>query len=395
MLRKTIRNNPALLNAYFFIDCFFCTLFNLNKNLVCDFLRSILLKRRGKNFIIIYCEARGHLQNICNIPELLIDHDSNTIVWVLCNFSNDSGVVDIWKENTRLRMCYNVLRKSLFLYACDLFISPADKVSAVLLPRSKFRIYLMHALVDIEGVYAKDAFDGYTHIGCATISQYEYLNKMNIDRRHKKQTLLRVGYPKLDMLLKLASKECCPSIDFIYAPTVVNRYNVNSATIKKYGYDVVKKLLSIGSMIFRPHPLSFKDSCGPEVNRITGEFNGNKNFYLDASVDYMNSYSTSKIMITDLSGTGFTYAFVFGRPVIFFSPNDTDEIGKSGLSYEGRYKIGCVVRDLSDLDSAVDYVVQNYQKLRKSSMDYRDSVVFNVGKSSEVFVQMVHDILIS
>ena len=52
------------------------------------------------------------------------------------------------------------------------------------------------------------------------------------------------------------------------------------------------------------------------------------NFFLDTSSNYLDSYSSSKFMITDVSGTAYTYAMLTKKPVFFFSKSE-DKINSS------------------------------------------------------------------
>jgi hypothetical protein len=96
-------------------------------------------------------------------------------------------------------------------------------------------------------------------------------------------------------------------------------------------------------------------------------------------------------MVTDLSGTGFTFSFSFSKPCIFFSPSAEQERGMRGIQYESRHRIGALVRDIDEL-------LQKTSELCKRNMDreieqFRDETVFNVGKSAAYIVGCLEDIL--
>ena len=55
------------------------------------------------------------------------------------------------------------------------------------------------------------------------------------------------------------------------------------------------------------------------VKKITNKYQEFKNFKLDISSSYLESYAKSNVLITDFSGTAYTYAFSKNSPVIFFS----------------------------------------------------------------------------
>ena len=73
-------------------------------------------------------------------------------------------------------------------------------------------------------------------------------------------------------------------------------------------------------IIFRPYPAN-RDS--KLIKNIKKKFEKEKIFSLDMSDDYFEIYSRSLCLITDISGTAYTYAFMTGRPIIFFSNNES------------------------------------------------------------------------
>ena len=101
------------------------------------------------------------------------------------------------------------------------------------------------------------------------------------------------------------------------------------------------------NLIYRPHPGDLINSKQIKIiNEIEDEFYNNKKFHLDRDASYLNSYNKSKILITDFSGTAYTYAFAKLRPVIFISKNER-ELKKNNLNnlfyFQNRLLIGTVV----------------------------------------------------
>ena len=144
-------------------------------------------------------------------------------------------------------------------------------------------------------------------------------------------------------------------------------------------------------MIFRPHPLSFHDQDRHVIDQICQRHAGNPNFSLDANMDYTRSLSLADLMVTDFSGTGFTYSFGFGRPTIFFAPNEEAERGLSGMQFNARHRIGSVVR-------GVDEMIKKTSELCHRDMTdeierFRDEAMFNVGKSAQYIVTCLENIL--
>ena len=87
---------------------------------------------------------------------------------------------------------------------------------------------------------------------------------------------------------------------------------------------VIKKRFKI-KIIIRPHPANRKffyltNNKNLNITKLIYKYKNDKKVFFDFSEDYSNTYGRSYLMITDLSGTSFTYSFLTKRPVIFFSP---------------------------------------------------------------------------
>jgi CDP-glycerol glycerophosphotransferase (TagB/SpsB family) len=212
------------------------------------------------------------------------------------------------------------------------------------------------------------------------------------------KVLIPAGYPKLDLILTSRSTKRRPAEasirrTVVYAPTHSSSLNEDLTSLWHYGETIINALLAEGHrVIFRPHPGSLDDSHDrPVIDQICQRHTDNLNFSLDTSRNYTESYSLADLMVTDLSGTGFTFSFTFGRPCIFFSPSAEAERGLRGIQFEARHRIGAVVRN-------VDEMIEKISELCERDMTdeierFRDETVFNVGKSAAYIVNCLEDIL--
>ena len=79
-------------------------------------------------------------------------------------------------------------------------------------------------------------------------------------------------------------------------------------------------------------------------------------FFLDNNTSYLDSYKKSKMLITDFSGTAYTYAFSKLRPVIFFSKNENKLI-KSDFNdlffFKDRPDVGKIVQNIDFLNEEI------------------------------------------
>ncbi|MBU3679709.1 MAG: hypothetical protein FGM32_08915, partial [Candidatus Kapabacteria bacterium] len=237
------------------------------------------------------------------------------------------------------------------------------------------------------GVYASHHFDGCDYVVCASHEQIADFEAFNRKRNLSRITLVKGGYPKLDLQLREM-----PRIDDVslnqtvaYAPTHVYAANEGLATLLSHGKSIVRELLELGyNVVFRPHPASFgvpeEAAC---IDDILASFGGNRSFSLDTSKNYIQTYSRCAVLITDLSGTGFTFALSQQRPAIFFAPNADAERGLHGVHFRDRERVGFVARSLRDLRSSVHAAIANQRVLSNQIEEYRNETMFNTGRSED------------
>ena len=268
------------------------------------------------------------------------------------------------------------------LFNVDLFIS--NNVCDYFSNFSK-KIYIHHDIYDTPLV-EKDKLDNlkkrlkvYDYIFLASKSTKIIFNKLFEGEKYRPGISV-IGYFKLDYLLKYRIKKKITSI--VIAPT-------NFLAFRKFSlYDKLNKIINIllnktnYNIVFRPHPSNLYSK---KVIRIVKTFKKNKKFILDSSRNYSESYSNSICLITDLSGTAYTYALFTKRPVIFFR-NYNKKLEKSyeNLNYfKDRYKIGQIYDDVSQF-KFISKVLKNknfYKKNIKIIMKNN----FNIGNTKKNF----------
>ena len=252
-----------------------------------------------------------------------------------------------------------------FLKYIDIFLSSYVVYD---LPKSLNKIYINHDIYDTPMVNVENEQNLINNlIKCnyiflsseisisalqAKIDQYTDKIKVN-----KKPKLINTGYLKLDHVHKQINKENLKEDSILLAPTL-------SSMFKEYNLDefldkIIKELLDNNDfkIIYRPHP-------GDKINRqkslviknIFEKYQNNERFSLDNNVSYLDSYKRSKILITDFSGTAYTYAFSKLRPVIFFSKSENKLI-KSSLSelffFKDRLNVGLISQNIDNLNKEI------------------------------------------
>jgi hypothetical protein len=132
------------------------------------------------------------------------------------------------------------------------------------------------------------------------------------------------------------------------------------------------------------------------IKKINQRFKNDDNFFLDISNSYLESYSKSFILITDFSGTAYTYSFSQNKPVIFFSYNENEIIKKelSKLNYFiDRKKIGYIVNNFTVLNQKLKKIQKNNILFGKKIDKLKKIRIKNFGNSLKVTKKTIESML--
>jgi len=210
--------------------------------------------------------------------------------------------------------------------------------------------------------------------------------------RKKPYCCIPGGYMKLDSNLRYFENSKVPVDSIIYAPTVIGGEFAKYVSLPEYGEKIVGTLLDNFTdykIIFRPHPgtLSTKYAAN-----IVKRFSSNSRFVFDSNPSfYMDNYCRSRLMVTDMSGTAYTYAFTTLRPVVFFSHNEREVDKAFRVRYfPDRDKIGYVATTIDELREKVALTLEHIDELEEQVKEFRSSQMFNVGRAEDYFVENFH-----
>ena len=276
-----------------------------------------------------------------------------------------------------------------YIYMLDIFIS---SYIVYTFPKSINKIYINHDIYDApmvrkesENNLAKSLCD-YNYIFTSSTVTIEMLqkkiNSFNAQNLEKPK-IINTGYLKLDHVHRLISKNKNFEDSILLAPTKSLVYL--DFDLSRYLEEIIDKILSIknSNLVYRPHPSDLKDEIRiREIEKIYNLFKNYKNFTIDKNTSYLDSYKKAKFMITDFSGTAYTFAFCKLKPVIFFSNNE-NELIKSDLSnlyyFKDRNDIGIIESNLNNLNNSIDYIENNIdifrekiKRLRSDRIQYFD-----------------------
>ncbi|MBN2626323.1 MAG: CDP-glycerol glycerophosphotransferase family protein [Spirochaetales bacterium] len=251
--------------------------------------------------------------------------------------------------------------------------------------------HLFHAPTDIS-FYEKYAFDYYDALLTVGPFQEPHVRILEEKRGTVPKKLYPVGNcyfdyqrEQLEELRRQARPERKEVPVVLYAPTWGPR-----SSLVKYGSGLMKNLVGEGiRVIFRPHPQSWI-SHRELMDEIQDDLRDRPEISWDTNKTSMESMEASDLMITDVSGVLFDYAFLFAKPIVLMNadvpkggfeaedlPDDWDVPTCRALSRvveEGEADhIGALVREsLADRNS-----------LSERIRDFRDNQIYRFGSAGE------------
>jgi hypothetical protein len=300
-----------------------------------------------KKKILIFFHPKKKLTNITmGYIEFLLS-DTNTINTINCIGHKDQTIE---KKNyifISQRFVNYILFADYFLstYMCDYF------------PPNCKKIYMHHDIYDtpvVDNVIQKKfllRLNNYDYIFLPNDISKKYFKKLFFENRIKEKVKYFIsGYLKLQFLRSLKTTNKRNKI--ILAPT--NIYSFDGLTLLPHLKKIISFLLANTKhlIILRPHPSNREDLKFLTLKKY---FKKNVRFKYDDKESYHKNYTESFFMITDLSGTAYTYCFLTKNPVIFF--NDRNLLKKNfflNLNYfKDIKKVGYDVKNLNDLKKAL------------------------------------------
>ena len=263
-------------------------------------------------------------------------------------------------------------------------------------PNKTKKIYIHHNLYDDPWVSLKKEKET-----CSRLKNYDYIfvaskeAVIGTKKMFEKSFLLppkiyETGYYKLDFFLQ-NKKKIQRKNYILIAPTGINGFS--KLTMVKDLKIIIEKIFleTKYNIILRPHP---RDRNNDIYNKIRVKYSNNDKFEFDTSPNYYQVYSKSKLMITDISGTAYTYAFLTLSPVIFYSISDKilKKYNYSNLNFfKNRNKIGVIINSHKKLVKNISLIEKKYSYFSKSSLNLRKKLKY-LNKSKYIIKEIIKKI---
>jgi CDP-glycerol glycerophosphotransferase (TagB/SpsB family) len=384
------------------IKKFTLTLLNIIKIFLISFVKSH--KEKSSRFVFFYFPVRAYQENIVGLANML-DKDSNIYVYLIYN---SFTAEDLKSKKNSLFIDLNYLRfvpfSNFFLSKINLLIS--SYVIYTFLPNTK-NIYISHDIYDTPMVnkeIEKNHFIflsklDYIFVSSDIVKQYfensfrEYIKSRKIKKKAK---IINTGYLKLDYVSNKLKKNSNVKFLILIAPTASNHYkkiNLSSHLFKMIQF-LIKNNYKI---IYRPHPMDLtKKGNNLLTQNIIEKFKNFTNFTFDTSTSYLDSYLKSDVLLTDFSGTAYTYAFSKEKPVIFYSNNKDHKLMndlKSLYYFKDRNKVGYVVDNFNDLNKKLKKIKRNSNILKVQIKNIRKERIEHFGNSLNITKKQIENLL--
>ena len=178
-------------------------------------------------------------------------------------------------------------------------------------PGVKRYVHVVHAVGDIH-TYKLFSFDYYDAVFCSGPAQAKSLRALESLRHTRPKDLVLLGCPYLDELVKRAQQAPEPEPNtVVVAPT----WGKNGL-LTRTGSLIPRMLAEAGfHVILRPHPQSFVSEIDL-MHKLAQELSDCRQIEWDRNPDGFASLSRARLMVSDISGVIFDFAFVFLRPVV-------------------------------------------------------------------------------
>jgi len=338
-------------------------------------IKIFILKRNKKNRIIFYYYPYPNVTKTqIAYMEQFLKKFKNCLVFI--------GIPNFIKYKGQYFTIKQFYLK--WIIGADLFVS--NIVCDVLIKKC-LKIYIHHDIYDTP-LLAKSKED----ILARRLSNYDYIfipssrcndvfQRLFKNYRHKPKIRIIGEYLKLTYLLKRKKiKIYKDNHQVVIAPS--GYHGVPQLSMKNYLPNLIEILLNKNiKVVFRPHPTNIND---PITLKIVNIFKDKKKFKLDKSLDYFKVYSSSSIMITDYSGTAYTYALLTKNPVIFFSVNEKyiNKEKYNRLNYfKDRKTIGLIANNPNRINYYLKKILKNKKKFKKNIIKIKKKHFSNKRKS--------------
>jgi hypothetical protein len=287
-----------------------------------------------------------------------------------------------------------------------MLIMTTPQIDVMHLKRSNevgYFIHLVHAPSDVF-TYRPFSFDFFDCVMCSGQFQIDHLRLLEEVRGTPAKKLLKTGLVYFDELLNSKPKtiQRNSKTTVLLAPT----WGIHGL-FNKAGTEPIEALLEAGfQIIIRPHPQSYVSDI-ELIEKITSQYKHHNLVSIDRSPSNERSMQQADIMVSDISGIIFDFAFIYEKPIIAFSGilntgvllelyevNTVQSIPEKLLWEDGAINKVATEININQIQELPHLVSKILKSDRLSSIrQLRDESIFNYGKAGKVAAKQIEDLL--
>ncbi len=364
---------------------------------IADTYRFFFKTPREDKEIVFYAEHRGDWPFFEGIVKDFLATHSKKIAYITSDAEDP-----IFGYDPRISTFYNKVLAPFFMAflnakVCVMTVPDLDHLGIRRSANPVHYIYVMHTLVSTFRTYRANALDAYDAIFCAGPHQIEEIRRREELAGLKPKILVRQGYPRLEEVYRQYQEyQKTHRVATIKTVLIAPSWGADNV-LESCGEVLVGTLLGEGYMVIvRPHPETMRKS--PElVAGLKKKFGGNKNFILEDSIATIDSLLKADILICDMSGIAFEYAWGTERPVLFIDVPlkvinpDYEKLGLKPIELTLRPELGLSIAhdDIKNIDGVIKKLFSEADHYKKKLADLRSHYVFNFGESSKIGAEYI------
>ena len=284
----------------------------------------------------------------------------------------------------------------------SLVVMTTPQLDIMTLKRSRYvkhYAHVVHSPTDIHS-YRKFAFDYFDSVLCSGPYQIISIREMEQNRKSDPKILLETGLTYYDVMSECvfgpqALAEGGEERPVLLAAPTWQPFSI----LNRFGEELIDRLLSIDKyhVILRPHPQTYTSYPGI-IESLEQRFAGREHFEIDRQASGSQNLQRADLLISDISGVVFDFAFLYQKPVLFFDvPFSGKGLEASSLDHpawdmEIRPRLGMLCRedDLANLEQHIDAALA---KPSGDMTELRNQSLFNFGRAGEKAAEQLLDIL--
>ena len=286
-------------------------------------------------------------------------------------------------------------------------VSTTPQLDVYMFTRSKHvshYAHIIHAPTDVY-LYKKFAFDFYDSVFCSGPHQIQHIRMIEEKRHTSKKKLFETGCTYYDRFFPITQKEkkviCADKTTVLFAPTWGE-----ASILTKYKLTLFEILLAENDffVIFRPHP-QMKISQAQLYTSIISTFSQHAHLKIDEERENKQSIQQADILLSDISGIIFDFAFLQQKPVVTIKREEDDgEKGYDGeqiipfqeiWEYQQRKVLGPTVseHDIHSLPHVIKETIAKSSLYTENINALKETSVYNFGTAGKTAAQQLQTLL--